>query len=140
MDLVDILVDLGRQLGNHPEKVVVLDEGFVAGKVDGHMVISRPGARLGNLDRGDLIHFNPAALQELLRADQPRRQAEEEALLASRLQEDAPMPSADAYVVTDLFDRCGSRMPVPVHPGVLNQVPASPPPPPLASRPIPLTT
>src|SRR5260221_6722300 len=116
MDLVDILVDLGRQLGNHPEKVVVLDEGFVAGKVDGHMVISRPGARLGNLDRGDLIHFNPAALQELLRADQPRRQAEEAALLASRLQEDAPMPSADAYVGTDLFYSCRRRIAVPNSP------------------------
>jgi rhamnose utilization protein RhaD (predicted bifunctional aldolase and dehydrogenase) len=126
MDLVDILVDLGRQLGNHPENVVALDEGFVAGKVDGHMVISRPGARLGNLDRGDLIHYNPAALQELLRGDQPRRQAEEEALLASRLQEDGPMPSADAYVVTDLFDRCGSRMAVQVQPVVINQILASP--------------
>src|SRR5258708_34910002 len=103
MDLVDILVDLGRQLGNHPEKVVVLDEGFVAGKVDGHMVIRRPGARLGNLDRGDLIHFNPAALQELLRADQPRRQSGEEALLASRSKEGGAIARDVAYSVTDLL-------------------------------------
>src|SRR5258708_38838909 len=116
MDLVDILVDLGRQLGNHPEKVVVLDEGFVAGKVDGHMAISRPGARLGNLDRGDLIRFNPAALQVLLRAGQQRRQAEEEARLAPRLQEGAPMPRADAYGDTDLFYRCGGRMAAAAHP------------------------
>ena len=60
MDLVDILVDLARQLGTHPDKVVIFDEGFVAGKVHGHMVMSRPGARLASLDRGDLIHFNPA--------------------------------------------------------------------------------
>jgi rhamnose utilization protein RhaD (predicted bifunctional aldolase and dehydrogenase) len=126
MDLVDILVDLGRQLGSHPANVVVLDEGFVAGKVDGHLVISRPGARLGNLDRGDLIHFNPAPLLELLRADQPKRQAEEEALILSRLHEDAPMPSADAYLVTDLFDRCGSRIVVQVQPVVINQILASP--------------
>jgi rhamnose utilization protein RhaD (predicted bifunctional aldolase and dehydrogenase) len=126
MDLVDILVDLGRQIGTHPDKVVVLDEGFVAGKVDGHMVISRPGARLGSLDRGDLIHFNPAPLLELLRADQPRRVAEEEALLASRLQEDALMPSAEAYLVTDLFERCGSRMIVQVQPVGINQILASP--------------
>ena len=44
MDLVDILVDLGRHLGSHPDKLVIVDEGFVAGKVDGHLVISRPGA------------------------------------------------------------------------------------------------
>src|SRR5260221_11085380 len=101
MDLVDILVDLGRQLGNHPENVVALDEGFVAGKVDGHMGISRPGARLGNLDRGDLIHYNPAALQALLRGDQPRRQAGGEALLASPSHRGGPGPSADASLATD---------------------------------------
>ena len=126
MDLVDVLVDLARLLGTHPDKVVVLDEGFVAAKVHGHMVISRPGARLGSLDRGDLIHFNPAPLLELLRADQPKRPVEEEALLASRLQEDAPMPGADAYVVADLFERCGSRMIVQVQPVVINQILASP--------------
>src|SRR6202007_1315108 len=126
MDLVDILVDLARLLGTHPDKVVVLDEGFVAGKVHGHMVISRPGARLGSLDCGDLIHFNPAPLLELLRADQSKRPAEEEALLASRLQEDGPMPSADAYLVTDLFELCGSRMIVQVQPVVINQILASP--------------
>jgi rhamnose utilization protein RhaD (predicted bifunctional aldolase and dehydrogenase) len=126
MDLVDILVDLARLLGTHPDKVVVLDEGFVGGKVHGHMVISRPGVRLGSLDRGDLIHFNPAPLLELLRADQPKRPAEEEALLASRLQEDAPIPSSDAYVVADLLERCGSRMIVHVQPVVINQILASP--------------
>jgi rhamnose utilization protein RhaD (predicted bifunctional aldolase and dehydrogenase) len=126
MDLVDVLVDLGRQLGSHPDKVVILDEGFVAGKVDGHLVISRPGARLLSLDRGDLIHFNAAPLLELLRVDQPRRPAEEEALLASRLQEDSPMPGADAYLVTDLFERCASRMIVQVQPVVVNQILASP--------------
>jgi rhamnose utilization protein RhaD (predicted bifunctional aldolase and dehydrogenase) len=126
MDLVDILVDLARQLGTHPDKVVVLDEGFVAAKVHGHMVISRPGARLGSLDRGDLIHFNSAPLLELLRTDQSKRPAEEEALLASRLQEDGPVPGVDAYVVTDLFERCRSRMLVHVQPVVINQILASP--------------
>ena len=126
MDLVDVLVDLGRQLGTHPDKIVVLEEGFVAGKVDGHVVISRPGARLVSLDRGDLIHFNPAPLLELLKADQPKRPAEDEALLASRLQDDGPMPSADAYLVTELFERCGGRMIVQVQPVAINQILASP--------------
>ena len=126
MDLVDILVDLGRQIGTHRDKVVIFDEGFVAGKVDGHLVISRPGARLGNLDRGDLIHFNPAPLLELLKTDQPRRQAEEETLAIARLNEDAPMPGAEAFLVTDLLDRCGSRIVVQVQPVVINQILASP--------------
>jgi rhamnose utilization protein RhaD (predicted bifunctional aldolase and dehydrogenase) len=126
MDLVDILVDLGRQLGTHQDKVVIFDEGFVAGKADGHLVISRPGARLGNLDRGDFIHFNPAPLLELLQADQPKRQAEEEALAASRLREDMPLPAADAYLATDLLDRCGSRIVVHLQPVVINQILASP--------------
>src|ERR1700740_2550209 len=102
MDLVDILVDLARQLGTHPDKVVALDEGFVAGKVHGHMVISRPGARLGSMDRGDLIHFNPAPLLELLRTDQSKRPAEEEALLASPLQGEAPVSGDGAFRVCGL--------------------------------------
>ena len=59
MDLVEILIDLSHQLFGRPDRVVIYDEGLVAAKLDRHIVISRPGARLGNLELGDLIYLDP---------------------------------------------------------------------------------
>ena len=126
MDLVDILVDLARQLGTDQTKVIIFDEGFVAAKVEKHMVISRPGARLANLDRGDLVHFDPAPLIELLKGDQVKRQVEEETLIASRLKSDMPMPGPEAYFAADLLERCESRILVHVQPVMINLILASP--------------
>lgn len=126
MDLVDILVDLARQLGNHPAKVVIFDEGLVAAKIDGHLVISRPGARLGSSDRGDFIHFDGRPLIELLKTDQLRRQTEEETLIASRLGRDMQAPGPEAYFVADLLQRSESRLLAHVQPVTVNQILASP--------------
>jgi rhamnose utilization protein RhaD (predicted bifunctional aldolase and dehydrogenase) len=126
MDLVDILVDLARQLGSHPAKVVIFDEGLVGAKIDGHLVISRPGARLGSLDRGDFIHFDGQPLIELLKTDQIRRQTEEETLITSRLGDDMPIPGPEAYFVADLLQRSESRLLAHVQPVTVNQILASP--------------
>ncbi|MBV9272679.1 MAG: class II aldolase/adducin family protein [Verrucomicrobia bacterium] len=126
MDLVDILVDLARQLGSHPAKVVLFDEGLVGAKIDGHLVVSRPGARLGSLDRGDFIHFDGRPLIELLKTDQIRKQTEEETLLASRLGDDLQVPGPEAYFVADLLQRSENRLLAHVQPVTVNQILASP--------------
>jgi len=126
MELVDILVDLARQLGNHSAKLVSFDEGLVAAKMDGYLVITRPGARLGSLDRGDFVAFDPNPLIELLKVDQLRRQAEEETLIASRMESDMPMPGPEAFFVADLLERSESRMLAHVQPVLVNQILASP--------------
>lgn len=125
MDLVEILIDLSHQLYGRPDRLVIYDEGLVAARLDRHIVISRPGVRLGSLELGDLIYFDPGPLIELLKIDQLTRQAEEEALTGSRIRNDLPIPGPEAFVA-DLLGRSEGGMLAHVQPILINQILASP--------------
>jgi rhamnose utilization protein RhaD (predicted bifunctional aldolase and dehydrogenase) len=126
MDLVETLIDLSHRLYGHPDRLVIYDEGLIAAKLERHIVLSRPGARLGRLELGDLIYVEPAPLLELLKVDQLKRQTEEETLIGCRIRSDLSIPGPEAYFVADLFDHSASRMLAHIQPILINQILASP--------------
>jgi rhamnose utilization protein RhaD (predicted bifunctional aldolase and dehydrogenase) len=126
MDLEEILIDLAHQLYGRADRLVIYDEGLVAAKLDRYIIVSRPGARLGSLEFGDLIHIDPGPLLELLKVDQLKRQVEEETLTGSRVRDDFPIPGPETYFVADLLARSESHLLAHVQPILINQILASP--------------
>jgi hypothetical protein len=126
MDLIDLTVELGREVSNHPGRLAIYDEGLVAVNLDRNMVISRLGARLNNLARADLIEFDPNPLLEVLGQEQPKRGAEEEALLGCRVKPEDPAIGPEAYFAAELLSRWKRRFLVHLQPAIVNTILASP--------------
>jgi hypothetical protein len=127
MDLIDLTVELGREVSKHPGRLAIYDEGLVAAQLDRNMVIGRQGARLNNLARADLIEFDPNPLLEVLEQEQSRRGAEEEeALLGCRLRAEDPAIRPEAYFAAELLSRWKKRFLVHLQPPIVNTILASP--------------
>jgi len=69
--MADLLITetlaLGRMLGKHPGRLVLAEEGALGARVsETRIVVTRRGANLGELETGDLLHYDLARLSEVI--------------------------------------------------------------------------
>lgn len=126
MDYAKAVLELAHTAGNHPSRWVIWDEGFVAGKQRKHLTVSRPGARLANLQAEELVALKPAVLLEALTANHGRGHLDSEVLGQARLTPEAPVPGPEAFLAADLLVEGWPALLALLQPVALHQILASP--------------
>lgn len=119
----ELLLALGRRLGNHPLQLTLGTEGSCAVKVDAAtFLVSRSGAKLATLAAEDLISVRFAEARALLE----KETLPEDGLGSCLEDEDAPAPSSDTLIYAHLFGLEGIALAGHVQPVEVNQIISSP--------------
>jgi hypothetical protein len=135
MDSIELAIDLGQQIGNHPARVVIRDEGTVAVRSGDRIFVSRPGVDLAKLVSRDFLSITPAPLLAAIETENTRELNENEVLLAGS---GGTGIGPEALYIADLLQR-GPRMLVHIQPVTVNQILASPRARQFADRPVTFT-
>src|SRR5438105_1876499 len=123
--LINDLIALAHALGAHPARLAIWEEGAVAAKVsDARLVVTRREASLAQLEPGDLVHLDHARMLELASADSVS--ADELAQAQINPHAEVAAPCFDALLFAWLLSLDGMRFAAHVHPGVVDQILASP--------------
>ncbi len=119
----DLLLNLGRRLGNHPLQLTLGTEGSCAVKVDEtRFLVTRSGAKLATLAEDDLVSVLFTEARALLE----KETLPEDGLASCLEDEDAPEPSSDTLIYAHLFGLEGIDLIGHVQPVEVNQIISSP--------------
>jgi ribulose-5-phosphate 4-epimerase/fuculose-1-phosphate aldolase len=123
--LINEILALGHSLGNHPARLVLAEEGSLAGRItETRVAVTRRGAHLAQLEAGDLVHFDLPKLTDII-AHEP---VLAEDIAAAQLHAEF---GAEVHEDLTLFAYLlgldpGLRVAVHIHPVIVDQITASP--------------
>lgn len=115
------LLTLAQNLGNHPSRLVIWDEGSIAMKTDSGIAVSKAGASLATLKESDLAEFDPERILALYTAE-----SVSDEMLAEAFPPEKPKPTTDVFLYAHLLGFDGVEYAAHVHPVEINQIVSSP--------------
>lgn len=96
-DVLEKLLKLSHELGREERHLAMLGEGNTSAKVDdARFYVKASGCTLETLTEADVTLCDTKKVLELLEADSPSDEQVDEALMASRVQEQSRKPSVEA--------------------------------------------
>jgi len=123
--LINEILTLGQSLGNHPGRLILADEGSLAGRVtDTRVAVTRRGAQLAALQPPDLVHFDLQRLNEVIALEPV---LPEDIAAAQLHAEYGAEPHEDITLFAWLLGLDPAlRVAVHIHPVIVDQIIASP--------------